>query len=177
MKKVVHNQPYTYKETVASAMEAEAAEKYIDNLLKNKSTPSNIPPNNAIASTPPVSREEPMELNEINKRLAALERRGRNRDQYGRYLSSNNDRGDGCWKCGDPNHFQRNCPKWQQGFRGSRGGRGNRSRGRSNRGFGNRGNYRNNNNRVASLDEANDEEQERERAELAHDEHSEEDFQ
>ena len=177
MKKVVHNRPENYEQAVASAMEAEAAEKYIDNLLKNKGTHSSIPPPKVIAPTPPISREEPMELNEINKRLAALERRGRNRDQYGRYLSSNNDRGDGCWKCGDPNHFQRNCPKWQQGFRGSRGGRGNRSRGRSNRGFGNRGNYRNNNNRVASLDEANDEEQERERAELAHDEHSEEDFQ
>ena len=82
MKKVVHNRPNNYEEAVASAMEAEAAEKYIDNLLKNKSTPSSMPPPKAIAPTPPVSREEPMELSEINKRLAALERRGRNRDQY-----------------------------------------------------------------------------------------------
>ena len=176
MKKVVHNRPNTYEEAVASAMEAEAAEKYIDNLLRHKSNSTNMPPPKKITPSPPVNREEPMEINEISRRLAALENRGRNRDQYGRYLT-NNDRGDGCWKCGDPNHFQRNCPKWQ-GYRGGSRGRGNRGRGRGGRGNGSRGrgNYQRTN-RVASMDETNNENQTKDETEVGPEEHYEEDFQ
>ena len=139
------NKGKDFQGVVTAAADTEAGLEMLDNIKSSKGSVTHVKVTPAKAA----SAEEPMELGAIlatlqpmmkesvdsGAVLAALQQQFRpRRDQNGRFIRGQQRRGgyqnqgnrDGCWECGDPNHFQRNCPK------NSGQGGGNRGRGRGN---------------------------------------------
>lgn len=138
-KMVVRHAGVGFQQVVDHANNEEAAIIYLASL--NRYERSHAPP--AIAFQPqPVHRAAP-EAMDLSDMMAAMGRGGR--DQYGRFSARGRGGGrdgprDGCWVCGDPNHFRRECPNKardgaggpaQRGAArgGGRGGRGGPARG------------------------------------------------
>ena len=129
IRKVVVRQAGTgFEQVVNHANNEEAAIMYLASLNRYERP----------AAAPGVThqRTEAMDLSDMS--VNAMDR---GRDQHGRFSRRPRQSGatEGCWRCGDPNHFRRECPKPREGNGEARGGRGGARGGRGAPGRGGRG--------------------------------------
>jgi hypothetical protein len=127
IKKVVVRQAGSgFQQVVDMANNEEAAIIYLSNLNKYQTSFA------ATGNPATTFKQEAMDLSDMS--LAAMGRGGR--DQFGRFIRRGRGNGapatgpggrdwprDGCWRCGDPSHLRRECPKPRDGGEGDgRGG-------------------------------------------------------
>ena len=108
-REVIRAMPGTYTAAIELAMNEEAAQLYELSLTKRGNTMDRKPKVNFQSGG-----VEDMDI-------SSLENHRQKRDSQGRYIQE-----EGCWGCGSPNHFKRDCPKQKTNYRGrgSYGGRG-----------------------------------------------------